>query len=102
MAVGTKKFWTEDPKNNSLFKDHKDQLGVPENCECTKVPLPNDDILKKKNIHYYYKRNDKKYADMQQLLMQACATVIHIASNCLKTDIGLLGREPLSQRLLMQ
>ena len=42
-----------------------------------------DDILKNKNIDYYYKRNDKKYADMQQLLTQACTAVINIANNCL-------------------
>ena len=31
FAVGTKKFWTEGFKNNSLFKGYKDQLAVPEN-----------------------------------------------------------------------
>ena len=106
MAVGIKKLWTEDSKNNSLFKDYKVQLAVPENCEYIKVPLLNGDILKNKNIHYYYKRNDKKYADMQQLLTQACTAVINIANNCLEADntypTRLLRREPLSQRLLMQ
>ena len=86
LAVGIKTFWTEDSKNNSLFKWYKDQLAVPENCEYIKVPLLNDDILKNKNIHYYYKRNDKKYADMQQLLTQACTAVINIANNCLEAD----------------
>ena len=47
MTVGIKKFWTEplseDSKNNSLFKVYK------ENCEYTKVPLLNDDILKNKS-----------------------------------------------------
>ena len=68
LPVGIKKFSTEDSKNNSLFKGYKDQLAVLENCEYIKVLLLNDDILKNQNIHYYYKRNDKKYADMQQLL----------------------------------
>ena len=66
LAVGIKKFWTEDSKNNSLFKGYKDQLAVPENCEYIKVPLLNDDILKNNNIHYYYKRNDKN--------MQICSS----------------------------
>ena len=48
LVVGIKKFWTEESINNSLFKGYKDQLNVPENCK----------------LHYYYKRNDKKYADM--------------------------------------
>ena len=51
LAVGIKKFWTEDSKNNSLFKGYKDQLAVPENCEYIKVPLLGDDILKNKSIH---------------------------------------------------
>ena len=51
---------------------YKDQMAVPENSQYIEVPLINDDILKNKNIHYYYKRNDKKYADMQQLPTQAC------------------------------
>ena len=84
LAVGIKKFWTEDSKNNSLFKGHKDQLAVPENCEYIKVPLFND--KQKQNIHYYYKRNDKKYAHMQQLLTQTCTAVINIANNCLEAD----------------
>ena len=54
LAVGIKKFWTEDSKNNSLFKGYKDQLVVAENCKYIKVPLLNDDILKNENIHYYY------------------------------------------------
>ena len=60
LAVGIKKFWTEDSEKNSLFKQYKDQLAVPENCEYIIVPLLNDDTLKNKNIHYYYKRNNKK------------------------------------------
>ena len=61
-------------------------MAVPENPEYIKVPLLSDDISKNKNIHYYYKRNDKKYADMQELLTQACSAVINIANNCLETD----------------
>ena len=64
LAVGIKMFLTEDSKNNRIFKGYKDQFAVPENCEYIKFPLLNDDILKNKNIHYYYKRKDKKYADV--------------------------------------
>ena len=60
LAVGIKKFWTEDSENNSLFKGYKDQSAVPENREYIIVPLLNDDTLKNKNIHYYYKKNNKK------------------------------------------
>ena len=58
-----KEFETKEFKNNSLYKAYKDQLAVPENWEYVKVPILNDNIFTKKNIHYYYKRNGKKYAD---------------------------------------
>ena len=45
LAVGIKKIWTEDSKNDSLFKGYKDQLAVPENCVYIKVPFLYD-ILK--------------------------------------------------------
>lgn len=86
LAVGVKKFWTEDSKNNKLLKDYKQNLLIPENCEFVKVPLLNDDILKNKNIHYYYKRNDKKYSDMQQYIVQASTAIINIANECLEAD----------------
>ena len=59
-------------------------MAVPENCEYIKVPILNDDILKSKNTYYYYKRNDKNYADMQQLLTQTCTAVINMPNNCLE------------------
>ena len=86
MAVGIKKFWTLDLKNNSLFKGYKGQLAISENCEYIKVPLLDDNILKNKNIDYHYKRNDKKYANMQQLLTQACTAVMKTANKCLEAD----------------
>ena len=61
-------------------------MAVLENCEYIKVPLLNDDILKNKNIHNYYKRNDKKYADVPQLLTHTCTIVINIANNYLEAD----------------
>ena len=33
LAIGIKTFWTEDSKNNSLFKGYKEQLAVPEKSE---------------------------------------------------------------------
>ena len=78
----------EDSKNNSFFQGYKNQLAVPENCEYKKLPLLNDDILKNKNRHYYYKRDDKKYADMQQLFTQACTAIINIANNCLEVSMS--------------
>ena len=56
LAVGTKKYWTEDSKNNTVFKVYRDQLAVPENCKSIKGLLLNDDVLKNKNILYCYKK----------------------------------------------
>ena len=65
LTAGIKKFWTDDSENNSLFKVYKEELGAPENWVNIKVPPLNDDILKNKNIHYYKKRNDKTWKNMQ-------------------------------------
>ena len=65
---------------------YADQLTVAENCEYIKVPLLNDDILKNKSICYYYKRRDKKYVDMQQLLTQVCTAAINVANSCFEAD----------------
>ena len=86
MAVGIKKFWTEDSKINSLFKVYKDQQVVPENYEYTKSSSLHYDILKNKNIDYYCKRNDKKYADIQQLLKYVLTALINIVNSCLEAD----------------
>ena len=48
LAAVIKMFWKEASRNNSLFKGYRDQLTLPENFEYIKVPLLNDDILKKK------------------------------------------------------
>ena len=69
LAVGIRKFLTEDSKNDSLFKGYKDQLAVLENCEYITVPLLNDDIMKNKNIHFIIKGMIKN--------MQICSNFSH-------------------------
>ena len=103
LAVGLKKFWRKDFKNNSHLNLYKDQLALLQNCEHVKVPLLNNDILKNKNIDYYSKRNYKKYADMQQLLTQDCTAVINIANNCLEgcKFNKIVNREHWSHRLYL-
>ena len=41
--------------------------------------LLNEEILKNKNIHSFYKRNDKRWFDIQNLILRAAAAVIDFA-----------------------
>ena len=59
-------------------------------------------IWKTKTYTIIIKQNNKKYADMQQFLTQACTAVTNIAALKLINSTRLLSREPLSQRMLMQ
>ena len=45
------------------------------------------EILKNKNIHLYYKQNDRKFKIIQNFkILKAATTVISIASICLHAD----------------
>ena len=46
----------------------------------------NEEILKNKNIHSFYKGNDKRWFDIQNLILRATAAVIDIANICLVAD----------------
>ena len=46
----------------------------------------NEEILKNKNIHSFYKRNYKRWFDKQNLILRATAAVIDIANICLVAD----------------
>ena len=46
----------------------------------------NEEIIKNKNIHYYYKRNDKRWFDLQNIVLVAISSVVEIANLCLEAD----------------
>ena len=50
------------------------------------MPFLNEEILKNKNIHSFYKGNDKRWFDIQNLSLRATAAVIDIANICLVAD----------------
>ena len=50
------------------------------NWEEFHVPLLNEEILKNKNIHSFYKRNEKPWFDIQNLILKATAAVIDLDS----------------------
>ena len=50
------------------------------------VPTLNEEIIENKNIHHYYKRNEKRLFDLQNIVLKATSTVIEIANLCLEAD----------------
>ena len=86
LATVAVKFWEKDSQNNNLIKKLKEDLKVPQNCTKLRVQVLNSDIYKNKHILPYYKRNDKKYQDMQDTVIRASAAVLQIADLCLEAD----------------
>ena len=86
LAEAFKKFWLIELKNDQTIKKLKLDYVIPSNCEEFHVPLLNEEILKNKNIHSFYKRNDIRWFDMQNLILRATAAVIDIANICLVAD----------------
>ena len=50
------------------------------------VPTLNEEIVKNKNIHHYYKRNDKRWFDLQNIVLKATSAVVEIANLCLEAN----------------
>ena len=86
LAEVFKKFWLIESKNHQTIKKLKLDCVIPSNCEEFHVLLLNEEILKNKNIHSFYKRNDKRWFDIQNLILRATAAVIDIANICLVAD----------------
>ena len=50
------------------------------------VPTLNEEIIKNKIIHHYYKRNDNRWFDRQSIVLKATSAVAEIANLCLEAD----------------
>ena len=50
------------------------------------VPTLNEETVKNKNIHHYYKRNDKRWFDLQNIVLKATSSLVEIANLCLEAD----------------
>ena len=59
---------------------------VTSNCSKFYVPTLNEKIIKNKNIHHYYKRNDKRWFDVQNIVLKTTSAVVEIANLCLQVD----------------
>ena len=56
LAKACTKFWVTESKNDLVTKKLKSDFVVPSNCDKFYSPILNEEILKNKNIHSYYKR----------------------------------------------
>ena len=55
-------------------------------CPKFYVPTLNEEITKNKNIYHYYKRNDKRWFDLQNIVLKATSAVVEITNLCLEGD----------------
>ena len=56
LASALTKFWQTDARNEQKIKKLKNEYLVASNCPKFYVPTLNEEIIKNKNIHHYYKR----------------------------------------------
>ena len=59
---------------------------VASNCSNFHVPTLNEEIIKNKNIHHYYKCNEKGWFDLQNIVSKATSAVVEIDNLCLEND----------------
>ena len=69
-----------------MIKKLKSDFVVPSNCDKFYCPILNEEILKNRNIHSYYKRNDRRWFDLQNLILKLSSAVMNIANICLDAD----------------
>ena len=79
-------FGSLSQKNDLVIKKVKSDFEVPSNCDKFYSPILNKEILKKRNIHSYYKRNHRRWFDLQNLILKSSAAVMNIAYTCLDVD----------------
>ena len=64
LASAVTKVWQTEARNEQKIKKLKNEYLVASNCPEFYVPALNEEIIKNKNIHHYYKRNDKQWFDL--------------------------------------
>ena len=95
LAKACNKFWVTESKNDLVIKKLKSDYAVPSNCDKFYSTILNKEILKNRNIHSYYKRNDRAWFDLQNLILKSLTAVMNIANICLDAD----NKDRLSQKM---
>ena len=86
LAKACTNFWATESKNDLVIKKLKPDFAVPSNCDKFYSPILNEEILKNRNIHSHYKRNDRRWFDLQNLISKSSTAVMNIANICLDAD----------------
>ena len=86
LASAVTKFWQTEARNEQKIKKLKIEYLVASNCPKLYVPTLNEEIIKNKNIHHYYKRNDKRWFDLQNIVLKATSALVEIAKLYLEAD----------------
>ena len=86
LSKACTKFWITESKNEQVVKKLKSDYPVPSNCKKNFSPILNEEILKNKDIHSFYKRNDRRWFDLQNLILKSSTAVMNIANICLDAD----------------
>ena len=63
LASAVTKLWQNEARNEQKIKKLNNEYLVASNCSKFYVSTLNEEIIKNKNIHHYYKRNDKRWFD---------------------------------------
>ena len=79
-------FWQTEARNEQKIKTVKNEYLVASNCPKFYVSTLNEEIIKNKNIHHYYKRNDKRCFDLQNIVLKATSSLVEIGNLCLEAD----------------
>ena len=80
------KFWKTEARNEQKIKKLKNEYLLAISCPKLYVPTLNEEITKNKNIYHYYKRNDKRWFDLQNIVLKATSAVVEITNLCLEGD----------------
>ena len=83
LASAVTKFWQSEARNEQKIKKLKTEYLVASNCPKFYVPVLNEEIIKNKSIHHYYKRNDKRWFDLQNTVLEPTSAVGEIDNLCL-------------------
>ena len=86
LASAVTKFWQTEARNEQKNKRLQNEHLIASNYPKFYVPTLNEKIIKNKNIHHYYKRNDKRRFDLQNIVLKATSAVVEIANLCLEAD----------------
>ena len=86
LASAVTKFWQTEARNEQKIKKLKNAYLVALSCPKFYVPTRNEEIIKNKSVHHYYRRIDKQCFDLQNVVLKATAAVVDIGNSFLEAN----------------